>query len=172
MAIPSRDSRYIEALVAVGILITLAGVVVPTLSPPVARAAPDVERDLAAIAAGLRRFIADTRTLPTGPGGAAVYHYLFTDGVQPDNNLFASGPGQHIDRLLLDEPADTADWRGPYLDRRPGPDPWGRAYLVNINGYFSSSERAVVLCAGPNGRVDSSATALTPGGDDQLIVLE
>ena len=175
MALRARGFNFVEALVTVAILVTLAGVVVPMVTVhdvDEPTSATDPSADLADIATALGSFVNDTRTFPTGTGGAASYHYLFSDGIQPDHNPFASGPGAHVARFLVDV-ADRPDgWAGPYLRRSIGPDPWGRAYVVNVNGYFSSMERVVVLCAGPNGRIDTTPSSTIAGGDDQIVVLE
>jgi prepilin-type N-terminal cleavage/methylation domain-containing protein len=68
-------------------------------------------------------------------------------------------------------------WKGPYLDRIPPLDPWGRSYLVNISNADPASEGpstqkwVVVLSAGPNGNIETLANSLgtaNPGaaGDD------
>jgi hypothetical protein len=67
-------------------------------------------------------------------------------------------------------------WKGPYLDRVPAFDPWGRSYIVNVvnadPAVASASQKWVIaISAGPDGNLDTSAaSALTtnaePTGDD------
>ena len=68
-------------------------------------------------------------------------------------------------------------WKGPYLDRMADTDPWGRSYLVNVGNADPATQATatqrwvVVISAGPNGKLETSATALamsgpTPSGDD------
>ncbi len=57
-------------------------------------------------------------------------------------------------------------WSGPYLPESPGPDPWGRRYVVNI-GLIPSADSPTedrgparfavwVMSAGPNGVIETS----------------
>ncbi len=67
-------------------------------------------------------------------------------------------------------------WKGPYLDRIPAVDPWGRNYLVNIAKADPTTEGStqkwvVVISAGPNGNLETAADTAgtgnpTAGGDD------
>lgn len=69
-------------------------------------------------------------------------------------------------------------WKGPYLDRIPQQDPWGRSYLVNIGNADPAAEGpsqpwVVVLSAGPDGIVNTqhggaATTNPTVGGDDVI----
>lgn len=169
----NRGFNLVEMLVSVGIVIALAGLVVPIVSM---KRLDDqwekVDRDLARIAAGVQDYVQATRTFPTGHSGATHFHFLYGDGVLPANNAFASGPALHLARFLTDGTMAGEGWKGPYLSPDIGADPWGRAYLVNVNGYFSSAERVVALCAGPNGQVETAPSATTAGGDDVIAVIE
>ena len=163
--------NLIEALVVVAIVLAMAGVVVPVVSM---KKLDDqwrrVDDDLRSIAAGIRSYIDETRTFPTGHTGATSYHFLYTDGVRPKNNVFESGPATHVGKFL-ESPSMASDaWSGPYVDETIGPDPWGNAYLVNVNGFFSASERVLIVCAGPNGRLDTPPSA-TVAGDDDIVLL-
>lgn len=173
MSRPERGMSYVEILVAAAILVTLAGVVAPAVNlRRIDGVAQGVDRDLNDLAQGVRRYIDDTRTFPTGYSGATTYHFLFTDGVRPDNNIFASGPGMHVATFLDREPQGAQGWRGPYLPDGLGPDPWGHAYLINVNGFFSSSERVVAISAGPNGQINTPVSATVASGDDIVVVIE
>jgi len=67
-------------------------------------------------------------------------------------------------------------WKGPYVDRIPDTDPWQRSYVVNVSNLdpqiaLNSLKWVVVLSAGPNGAIETSADALmsanpAPAGDD------
>lgn len=71
-------------------------------------------------------------------------------------------------------------WRGPYL-APIGKDPWGHPYTCNIQAAYSGTNtQCVVLCAGPNGVIDTSftsarkglaSTATDPSGDDIWAVI-
>ena len=65
-------------------------------------------------------------------------------------------------------------WRGPYVTN-PGSDPWGNSYVVNAGALaFGLNNAGFVLCAGPNGKIEtafsqnigSGSTAVIIGGDD------
>lgn len=46
-------------------------------------------------------------------------------------------------------------------------DPWGRCYLINADAFEKKTdEKPWVLSAGPNGRIDTSASDKNPAGDD------
>ncbi|MBK6942250.1 MAG: type II secretion system protein GspG [Planctomycetes bacterium] len=169
----ARGFNVIEFVVILAVIVAMAGVVVPIMSvsrtsTPEGRAAQDCHR----VAAAIQQFANDTHQFPTGVKGATDLHWLHTAGTLPANNVFASGTGAHLYDFLVHNEARAASWKGPYLERDVGPDPWGRSYLVNVNGYFNSGERVVVLSAGPNGQVNTSPSATIAGGDDILVILE
>jgi Type II secretion system (T2SS), protein G len=169
---PNRLS-YVEILVCGAIVVASAGVVVPALKMrDIGDAQTRVTNDLHRIAQSIGRYVDDTRTFPTGAGGATTLHYLYSDGVRPTNNALASGPGLHIAEFMNSAGLGGESWKGPYLDERIGPDPWGHAYIVNVNGFFSSAERVMVLSAGPNGQINTPPSATIPGGDDLMLLVE
>ena len=70
-------------------------------------------------------------------------------------------------------------WKGPYVDKIPLVDPWGRSYLVNIANADPGSETpgtqkwTIVISSGPNGTLETNGgtTATSSpavGGDDIL----
>jgi len=169
----ARRFSFAEILMSCAIVVASAGVLVPALSMrDLDRVREHVDSDLAALGGAVRRYVDDTRTFPTGAGGATTFHFLFTDGVRPRNNLLASGPGIHVSEFLADGGLGGENWHGPYLEAPIGPDPWGNAYLVNVNGFFSSEERTIVLSAGPNGQLNTAPSATTAGGDDLMLLIE
>jgi prepilin-type N-terminal cleavage/methylation domain-containing protein len=71
------------------------------------------------------------------------------------------------DQLISNTPAYATTgvraWKGPYLDRIPGLDPWGRSYLLNIANADPTAEGAtqkwvVAISAGPNGNLETDPT--------------
>ncbi len=168
-----RGFNLIESLVIVAIVVASAGIVVPMFARRHHGTAEErVRSDLHRLAVAMQKYIHDTRSFPTGHTGATNYHWLMTSGIHPTNNVFDSGPSMLVDRFLRENGMAGPEWNGPYLFEDLGPDPWGRAYIVNVNGYFNSAERVIVLCAGPNGQVNTAATASTAGGDDIMVVLD
>jgi len=168
-----RGFNVIELLVVVAIVLATAGVVVPVVSM---KKLDDqwrrVDDDLQSIATAINDFVVETRTFPTGHTGATNYHFLYSDGVRPRNNVFESGPATHVGKFLESGDLANDDWKGPYLDHGIGPDPWGNAYLVNVNGFYNSSERVLIVCAGPNGQVNTAPSATVAGGDDIVLVVD
>ena len=51
---------------------------------------------------------------------------------------------------LLEQPADLAGWKGPYLKRGLPKDPWGNAYYYARPGIHNKTDYDV-YSAGPNG---------------------
>ncbi len=51
------------------------------------------------------------------------------------------------------------------------PDPWGNAYLANVDGLEAGTQRIKVLSAGPDGVIDTAPSAAVSQGDDILIQL-
>ncbi len=48
-------------------------------------------------------------------------------------------------------------WSGPYVESGVGPDPWGHRYAVNVRALSGpAGSSAIMLCAGPNGVVETS----------------
>ncbi len=167
-----RGFNLIEMLVIVAIVLAMAGVVVPVVSM---RKLDDqwrrVDDELAAIAAGLREYVRSTRTFPTGHSGATSYHFLTSAGAPPKNNVFASGPSTELSKFLAGPDMAGDAWTGPYLRPDVGPDPWGNAYVVNVHGFFRSDENVLVVCAGPNGRIDTPPAATEAHGDDVVVLV-
>lgn len=169
----NRRLSFAEILMCGAIIIASAGVVVPTLQiRDLDRIRDKIDSDLAAIASGIARYVEDTRSFPTGAGGATTLHYLFTDGARPSNNTLASGPAMHLADFLENSNLGGQNWKGPYLATKIGPDPWGRAYVINVNGFFASDERVMVLCSGPNGQINTAPSATTASGDDVMVLIE
>jgi hypothetical protein len=167
-----RGFKRVELLVAGVLLVALGGVVVPVVTERRMEPADEAARDLHELADAISRFVADTHAYPTGHAGATTLHWLFTSGREPENNVFASGPSVHVHRFLAEAAMTDAGWSGPYVARDIGPDPWGQAYVVNVNGFFSDAEHALIVCAGPNGQINTSPTATIASGDDIAVVLK
>jgi general secretion pathway protein G len=76
------------------------------------------------------------------------------DSFEVDNGYYPKSG--NLD-ALIDQPANTPNWKGPYLKKGIPADPWGNNYVYeypgkhNANGYD-------LMCMGPDGR--------TGGGDD------
>jgi len=169
-----RNSGFtlIEMVVVVAIIIALAGILVPIVTNEL-----DESKKAAAQAAvnrvstAVTQFIKDTSYAPVGKNGKQTYHYLYSAGNTPKSNKFASGGSTYIENFLSTNKLKMTNWKGPYM-QEIGSDPWGCRYLINAHGFFSTSERAWVLSAGPNRRVDTKPGATKLAGDDIGIFVE
>jgi type II secretory pathway pseudopilin PulG len=94
--------------------------------------------------------------------------------------------------MLQPSPAAGIGWRGAYLGRSIGPDPWGNRYAANTaflgpatdaeasgaDGYSGWTKDVIVLSAGRNGTVNTSiggsannGTAVEANSDDVFYVV-
>lgn len=165
-----RPPGLLEALVGLSILVSLSGIVMPIVGGEVTQS-PEQQAlmDMQHIVSGLRDYSQDTLYLPTGDEGRTNVSWLYGPGSMPSDNPFAAGgEARSIDDVLLNATMGGSKWQGPYLDAVPS-DPWGRAYIVNVDGLVNGREQAMVLSAGPDGVVETSPTAARPSGDDILL---
>ncbi len=168
-----KGPGVLEALVALGILISLSGVLMPAVGEQVGQARVDhAYADMLEIARGMAQYSRDTLFLPTGVQGRTNVAWLYGPGEIPAGNSFGKGgEGRALDDVLQNASMGGAAWAGPYSAPLT-PDPWGHAYLVNADGWISARERAVVLCAGPDGAVQTGPEDRTASGDDLLYVMD
>jgi type II secretory pathway pseudopilin PulG len=168
----SRGFSMIEMVIILAIIVGLAGVVVPIVSQEVQDSKKgNAVADLNRIATALNQYIKDTLYFPTGNMGSTSFHFLHTDGNLPVENVFDSGDHCHVDRFLASSEFGGARWRGPYL-QSGFCDPWGGAYIINVQGFFNPGERAMILSAGPDGLLATPPTALSPEGDDLMLLID
>jgi hypothetical protein len=154
------------------------------------------------------------RTTPTGPDPVeradrevdrivTAFHQYCDDldaWPVPGKGETKAPPVYHADvrdyACLFEHPADSKNWRGPYLAPSPKSgeessftyagssardfyvDPWGHGYKVH--GFPPSpesniiSERVVVICSGPNGVLDTPPAGIVhcrPVGDDSIRII-
>ncbi len=173
----ARKARHrpgvLEALIALCILVSLSGVLMPAIGSEIGKARQgQVYLDMQAIASGLAAYSRDTLTLPTGVQGRTNVAWLYGPGLMPDGNSFdEGGESRPLDDALLNARMGGTGWKGPYAAALQ-PDPWGHAYLVNVEGWVDPREHAMVLSAGPNGRVETRPTVTRAAGDDLLLVID
>ncbi len=111
-----RDSRgftLVELLLVLVILAVLAAVVVPkfTKRSEQARIAA-ATTDIANLGVALDSFEVDVGRYPTNDEGL---------------------------RALMELPGNAKDWKGPYLKRSLGNDPWGHPYIYKAPGSHNAS---------------------------------
>ncbi len=114
-----------------------------------------------------------------------------TDTTKPEigagTNWALSKLDSVADHLITNTPFGTGTpyattgsraWKGPYLDRIPNLDPWGRSYVVNIanadpDAEGTSQKWVIAVSAGPDGILDTAAdtagTANPQTAGDDLV---
>lgn len=73
------------------------------------------------------------------------------DAFEVDNGRYPRGKGGLLD--LVNPPADTPSWRGPYLKEIPK-DPWGNEYVYECPGRLNPSSYDLIS-PGPDGKSGS-----------------
>jgi type II secretory pathway pseudopilin PulG len=199
MYTPRRKPRHAGFSIAeITIILTTLSVLGAAVSPSISDYVSDARRvrassDVRVIASSLVRFLHDVGGKVTPPSNSHGVDVLVGAGATP-------ALGSHIDAewalpidgagvALLDDylvtnsigyPRGSArwlvakGWSGPYVESGVGPDPWGNRYAVNVRtlaGTLGSS--TVVLCAGPNGVIETAFNrgGLALGGDDIVGLL-
>jgi general secretion pathway protein G len=131
----SGESAFtlVELLLVLVILGILAAIVVPKFSGKTEMAQRTAAAtNIATFATALSNFEIDTGSYPRG-----------SDGLQQ----------------LLVQPADIANWHGPYLDRDIPKDPWGNDYVYEYPGRINPSGYDIISM-GPDKQ---------PGTQDDIV---
>lgn len=168
----------LEALVALSIIVALAGVVMPLVGAE-ARAAHTEQAlaDMQSIASGLQAYSHDTRFLPTGKQGRTNVAWLYGPGAIPEWDAFGHGGEVRPlgDVLLADANGGNAmggaRWAGPYTSDELRSDPWGNAFIVYVDGWVNGRKNPFILSAGPDGRVQTRPVDRRATGDDLIYHL-
>jgi len=128
----ARGFTLIELLLVLAILAALAAIVVPKFTQRSKQAKITAARaDIANLEVALDAFEVDCGRHPTTQEGLDA---------------------------LIDPPADTTDWMGPYIKRGTPKDPWGTPYIYQYPGRHNT--RGYDLhSTGPDGQ---------EGGDDDI----
>lgn len=173
-----RGFTLIEVLVVAAIIGVLAGVLVPMIfdrveEAKVARAEADVKN----IASSILLFHRDTGTWPYANTNAAprqYYERLDSSNAREPGFSGASWPSGEFDTFYNHLTVNTRNypsWRGPYLERVEA-DPWGNQYRMWVRGFVDDKEHAWVICAGPNGAIETDESDTAVRGDDIAIMLK
>lgn len=161
----------LELVVLVAVIAGCTALVVPVVRSETMRGhRAAAEEQVRLIAVGLERFLDDregqAERFPTDPRNGKPLTWLRGPGALPASIPFAEGKkAGSVDRVLRERDPHAAVWKGPYADP-VGPDPWGNAFLVNLDGLMQRDEHTWILSAGPNGIVDTPANSDEVRGDD------
>ena len=167
----------IEVLVVAAIIGILAGILVPLIFDRVEEARiARAEADVKNIASAILLFHRDTGTWPycrTNGAPEQYYERLDSDNANDPGYSGCSWPSGQYDTFynhLTVNARNYPGWNGPYIERVEA-DPWGNEYRMWVRGFSNPNEHAWIVCAGPNGDIETDETATTPGGDDIAIML-
>lgn len=182
----ARGFTLIELTVVLGVIVTLALVLTPSIANYLSDARLSRARnDTRTITAAITQFNRDTGLYPLwvqsqngGPGTAAdKVDLLISRGNIPaavQSSLWITGSSTGLtDVLVFNSPAhivrtaaSSLGWNGPYMSSAIDADPWNNRYAVNValldstNGTMTMAgtpKNAVwVLSAGPNGTLETA----------------
>ena len=120
--------------------------------------------DMQSIAGGLRDFSADGQFQEQGLQRVS---WLYGPGRLPQDAAFVDEGGASALRQVNSEEGGDPNRYIQVLM----PDPWGNAYLANVDGLQAGTQRIKVLSAGPDGVIETPPSATEATGDDILIHL-
>ena len=78
------------------------------------------------------------------------------DAFEVDNGFYPDGDEGLY--MLVEQPEDSEDWRGPYMKKGVPLDPWGNEFIYNYPGDYDDNSYDIISF-GPDGR---------EGGDDDI----
>jgi general secretion pathway protein G len=172
-----KGFTLIEVLVVAGIIGVLAGILVPMVFDRIDEAKlARAQADIKSIASAIVLFHRDTSAWPfCNTGGAPTQYFERLDsstGTAPGYSgcAWPAGENDTFFNHLTVNTRNYPNWRGPYLETVQI-DPWGRQYRLWARGLTSATEHAWVICAGPNGNIETDETAATAVGDDIAMML-
>jgi len=182
-----RSSRsgltLVELLVVLGVLVAVAGIVVPMVShiisgPSFKTASGEKSAQQIATEATLTR----TKEAIMGAGSCPGYYGDLGEVPSSIGDLFVKPSG-----TVNFDPSIRRGWRGPYIVTSTGKsaiddlptliDAWGREILIQFptEAGFDSEEYARLISAGPDGVVQTPSSQAMPSlasrGDDILLFL-
>jgi general secretion pathway protein G len=171
-----RGFTLIEVIVVAGIIAILAGILVPLIFKEIDEArATRAYADVRSLSTAVMIMKKDTGKWPNLDGSCnAAATFLYGAGALP-GALAAQGYDQstslNIDDYLTTDASGCygSKWKGPYLAYTSA-DPWGNAYFINAINLVSGGT-VWILSAGPDGTVDTAASAAALQGDDVGIMI-
>jgi type II secretory pathway pseudopilin PulG len=186
-----RGFSAAEATIILSTMSVLAAATAPALGDYVQEARhARANEEVRVIATALSRVSGDLLSRAAVPGGLKTLNFVVGPGDVPvvgtgvdaawGTPSNGAGVGVINDHLMVnavgyptagsDLPTGINGWRGPYLDRPLGADPWGHRYAVRFGHGKAAS---VVLSAGPDGVVTTvdGPNGVVPAGDDVVSVI-
>jgi len=186
-----RGFSAAEATIILSTISILAAAAAPSLGDHVNDARTSRARDeVRVVAMAMARLSDDMLSRGDTPGGVNTLTLALTPGDAPvvgagvDPRFGAAagsaGVGMLNDHLVTNEvgyprpggdlPPGIRGWKGPYLDRPMGTDPWGRRYALRFG---RGSAATIVVSAGSDGVISTidGPNGLLVGGDDIVSVL-
>jgi len=122
----------VELLLVLVILATLAAIVVPKFAGRSEQArVTAAQTEISGIEVALDAFEVDNGFYPQGDTGLAA---------------------------LMEQPKDATNWRGPYLKKAVGLDPWHNPYIYECPGRHNTKGYDL-MSPGPDGRVAAAMTS-------------
>jgi len=165
---PRRRMTGLEGLVALAIMVSLAGITAPIVGGKLAEGRLDQTLvDMQHIVDGIRQYSKDTLFLPTGVQGRTDLTWLQGQGPLPQGADQLQGEVRDLADVLTNDSMGGRAWQGPYGQETV--DPWGHAYMLQVAGLVDSGHPAWVVSAGPDGVLETSALDRKPVGDDLLL---
>jgi type II secretory pathway pseudopilin PulG len=183
-----RGFSISEVTTTLAVLVILTTVATPAIHEYVDRAQLiRATSDVSTLMISLIRLFSDVGFDRDRPGGWSRFELLVGAGAAPVAGSDASTAwttpvgaplvGLLDDQLIRNTP-DYArrgrfGWRGPYVQRAIGADPWGMRYAVNIGAGARPGSVTFVLSAGPDGvvSVPFDANGIPAGHDDIVAVV-
>lgn len=169
-----KGFTLIEVIVVAGIIAVLAGILVPLIfkeidESKITRASADV-RSISSAMIVLRK---DTGQWPVSATCSSDQTMHRSEGSLPTIPAsWDASVASRFDQIFSSDAFNCwpNTWKGPYMAHAT-PDPWGNSYMMNSKDFPSTTNPPApiwIISGGPNGVVDTEATATEISGTDDI----